>query len=156
MGTFPSLNVHTGKESAAIPELDSECLPDAHHVVHESGSVTLEVFEEYLLKVILPFLQRQFPGLRKDVEEFLFNLVYDIPSVHNVSDTGVIITGLPPNSTHRSQPCDNRAVLGAFKKGYYHLFKTFLVARQGRQETQKALDPSDILPLKTRTSRHKT
>ena len=70
MGTFPSLNVHTGKESAAIPELDSECLPDAHHVVHESGSVTLEVFEEYLLKVILPFLQSQSQAFGRMLRNF--------------------------------------------------------------------------------------
>ncbi len=123
MGSFPSLSVHTGKEAASMPELNSDCLPNAHHVMHESGSVTLDIFEEYLMKVILPFLKRQFPDLRKDVQEFI--LVYDIPSVHNVSDkvltafleAGVIIYGLPPNSTHWSQPCDNRAVFGAFKRG---------------------------------------
>jgi hypothetical protein len=105
METFPNLYVHSGKESVALPEHASQMLPNNHHVVHESGSVTQETFSAFLMDILLPFIKSQFPTLKKDEREFL--LVYDIPSVHNVSDAvlkafleaGIIIYGLPPNST---------------------------------------------------------
>ena len=60
--------------------------------------------EEYMA-----FLEIQFPTLKKDEREFL--IVYDIPSVHDVSavvlkafsDAALLFMFFPPNSTHWPQ-----------------------------------------------------
>ena len=136
----PALFVHPegkvdadGKVGFKLPEKLEDVLPNARHVTQAKGSITQESFENYLMKQVLPFWQEQFPDLEKDVKDVFYT--YDLPSIHNVSDrvleafreAGIILYGLPSNSTAWSQPCDSRLVFGAFKKEYYKSIDEFLV-----------------------------
>jgi hypothetical protein len=64
-------------------------------------------------------------------------------------DAGVVLYGLPPNSTHWSQPADMKQIFGQFKNIYYKLLDNYLLDRcDGDDDTDKgALGAEHVLPL---------
>ena len=168
MDKFPVLCVQSGSEdkegetSLFTPEDTDTIFPNSFHTVNESGSVNKKLFQKTLLEILLPHIKKEFPNLKYGGDMFM--MTYDCPSIHNVDDTtlmtlreaGIILVGLPKNSTHWSQPCDHRYVFGALKKQYYKLLDEFLRNRREREAHLRADQQSSatirgdvILPLLT-------
>ena len=125
MPPMPVLHVQKGIDHGILPASKKDYLPGSYTFSNKSGSVTKAIFEEYILKVAIPWIQKNIPGLKYGTKEFL--LTFDLPDIHKLSastlklahDAGIHILALPPHSTSWSQPCDSRYVFGNFKRGYY-------------------------------------
>ncbi len=111
---IPSLHIFPGATSACLPDV-SELLPGSWVTCHESGSMTLETFEQYLREAVIPWCKTNTPGgLQKGVREAL--IVIDMPSVHDISaelrqeldDLGIHLYAFPANTSSWSQPCDTK------------------------------------------------
>ena len=147
----PALHVFAGKEKMHLPRSREELLDGSYVCLQEKGSVTCDIFCDYLEKVLIPFVERSAPGgLLVGVREAMITI--DLPAVHKLParilhlcrSKGIHLYHFSHNTTSWSQPCHSSYCFGSFKKAYYYILDQYLQGRQRQGDHSGKVHPSVI------------